>query len=223
VGVVVAFPSEADGLGSTDVIDAGHAQVAATAERVAGAAGSTADAVRLLFTWVRDEVAYDMAPDLAHRSDWLASATLRRGYGFCQQKAVLLAALLRAREIPAGIAVEAVIDYKIPARYAAFLGGRRIPLHGLTIVAVEGRWRRLDATLDRALCERRGYRTVEYEPDRDRLLPTTDLAGEPHFRHLRELGRWPDVPGHLVDETLRLGYLHDPEYRRVARRHGPPV
>jgi hypothetical protein len=31
---------------------------------------------------VRDEVAFDMAPDLPSREAWRASATLERGYGF---------------------------------------------------------------------------------------------------------------------------------------------
>ena len=62
--------------------------------------------MRLLFDHVRDEVAYEMAPRFDEgRDEWKASATLERGYGFCQQKAVALAALLRARGIPAGIVV----------------------------------------------------------------------------------------------------------------------
>ena len=63
--------------------------------------------MRLLFEYVRDEVAYEMAPRFDEgRDEWKASATLERGYGFCQQKAVALAALLRARGIPAGIVVQ---------------------------------------------------------------------------------------------------------------------
>jgi len=210
-------------LSATDVIDSEDREIRALAAELAADTADEARTVRVLFDWVRDRIRYDMAPLLAERRDWTASATLERGYGFCQQKAVLLAALLRAGGIPAGIAIEALFDHKIPPHYAAFMGGQEIPLHGYTTVYLDGAWQRIDASLDSALCERKGYRLVEYSTGGDHLLPATDLAGRPHFEHLGETGQWPDVTDELVTETLDLAYLHDPEYRRVATGNGPPI
>ena len=100
---------------------------------------------------MRDEIRYDMAPDVEGREDWNATATLERGHGFCQQKAVLLAALLRARDIPAGIVLQDLHDHKIPPHYVEFIGSQRLEVHGLTCAFVDGRWVRLDPTLPRAL------------------------------------------------------------------------
>jgi transglutaminase-like putative cysteine protease len=196
--------------------------VAAAAERVAGRAAGAA-AAGALFEWVRDEIAYDMAPDVSDRSAWVAADTLDRGYGFCQQKALLLAALLRARGIPAGICVVDLYDHKIPDRYLAFLGDRRLPFHGLAVAHLGGAWRRLDPTLPRALCERKGYRLVEFRPDGDCELPRTDLAGEPHFDVLAEIGTWSDIPEEVIAGTLAVDYLHDERYRAHVHRHGPPA
>ena len=136
-----------------------------TADRVAGGAEGS-EAVRLLFDHVRDEVAYEMAPRFDEgRDEWKASATLERGYGFCQQKAVALAALLRARGIPAGIVVQDLQDHKIPPHYVEFIGSQRLEVHGLTCAYVDGDWVRLDPTLPRALCERKRYRLAEYDGD----------------------------------------------------------
>ncbi|HEY8339732.1 MAG TPA: transglutaminase domain-containing protein [Egibacteraceae bacterium] len=208
-------------LAPSDVIDSDHPEVVATARRVVGDATAEADRAARLFTWVRDEIRYDMAPDLAARADWAASATLQRGYGFCQQKAVALAALLRAVGIPAGLAFQDLLDHKIPAHYVAFLGSQRMVVHGLTVARVDGVWQRLDAALDSGLCDRKGYRVVTYQPGRDCLLPATDRAGAPHFEVLEELGTHPDLPDEIVTRTLGLSYLHDPDYQRMARRHGP--
>jgi transglutaminase-like putative cysteine protease len=171
---------------------------------------------------VRDEIAYEMAPRLdGGRDEWKASATLERGYGFCQQKAVALAALLRARGIPAGIVVEDLRDHKIPPHYVAFIGSQRLEVHGLTCAHVDGEWVRLDPTLPRALCERKRYRLVEYDGTGDAVLAETDLDGEPHFDVLEERGAWPDMPDEIVEHTLGIEWLRRPEYAQMARRHGP--
>jgi transglutaminase-like putative cysteine protease len=209
-------------LEATDVIDRDHPVVRATAERVtAGATG--AEAVARLFAFVRDEIRYDMAPVIADRTDWTASATIERGYGFCQQKAVALAALVRAAGIPSGVGFENLLDHKIPPAYVEHIGSQVLPYHGFTLVRVDDEWQRVDATLDRALCERKNYRLVEYEPDGDCVLPATDRGGRPHFEHLDELVLAADLPDEIVDETLALEYLRAESWRELGRRTGPAM
>jgi len=213
------YPRPQDAVGSTDVIDADAPAIRALADRVAGGAEG-AEAARLLFGWVRDEIAYDMAPDVDGRSDWKATATLERGKGFCQQKALLLAALLRSRGIPAGIVLQDLLDHKIPPHYVEFLGSQRLELHGLTCAFLDGRWVRLDATLPRAFVERKRYRLVEFDGTGDAVLAKTDADGNPHFEILEELGTWPDLPEEIVEEVLALDWLHSDEYKRLVRRQG---
>jgi transglutaminase-like putative cysteine protease len=221
--VSAGLPNPEDALGSTDVIEPEHPLVAETAERVAGSASEPAEAARRLFGWVRDEVGYDMAPELGGRADWRAGATLERGFGFCQQKAVALASLLRARGIPAGVCFQDVLDHKIPERYAAFIGSQRLTFHGLTALYADGAWWRVDATLPRSLCERKDYRLVEYEARRDYVLPATDLAGRPHFTLIQDFGISADLPERVCKTTLGFDYLHDPGYRAFVHRNGPPA
>ena len=213
------YPRPEDAVGSTDVIEADASAVRALADRVAGDAAETA-AARLLFDWVRDEITYDMAPDVEGREDWKATATLERSRGFCQQKAVLLAALLRSRGIPAGVVLQDLLDHKIPPHYVEFLGSQRLELHGLTCAFLDGRWVRLDATLPRSFVERKRYRLVEFDGSHDAVLAETDLDGEPHFEVLEELGTWPDLSDEIVEEVLGLDWLHSDEYKRLVRRRG---
>lgn len=210
-------------LGATDVIDSDSKAVRSLAEEIAGDAVDEPSRVKMLFDWVRDEIRYDMGPVLSDRRDWTASLTVQRGYGFCQQKAVLLAALLRALGIPAGIGIESLLDHMIPPHFAEHMGGQEIPLHAYTTAFADGHWQRIDASLDRALCERKGYRLVEYAAGDDQLLPRTDVAGHPHFDHLGELGQWANVPDHIVCATLELPYLQDPRFLQMATRNDPPI
>ena len=215
-----AYPEPVEALGPTDVIEAEAPAIRELAERIAGDAGET-ETARLLFEWVRDEIRYDMAPVVSCRSDWRATGTLARGAGFCQQKAVLLAALLRARGIPAGVVLQDLLDHKIPPHYVEFIGSQRLEAHGLTCAHLEGRWVRIDATLPRAFVERKRYRLVEFDGRNDAVLAETDLDGAPHFEVLEELGIWADVPDEIVDLVLGLEWLHSDDYRRVANRIGP--
>ncbi len=217
----MSYPSPAAARGPTELLDADDAAVRDTAERLAGDAEGV-EAARLLFEFVRDEIGYEMAPDFDEGRDvWRASATLERGYGFCQQKAVLLASLLRAREIPAGVIFQDVQDHKIPPHYVEFIGSQRLEAHGLTCAFLDGRWMRLDPTLPRALCEKKGYRLVEFNGTGDAVLPATDIEGNPHFDVVDELGTWADMPDEIVERTLGYEWLRRPEYRKMAQRHGP--
>jgi hypothetical protein len=216
---VASYPRPEDAVGSTDVIEADAPAIRALADRVAGDAEGT-EAARLLFDWVRDEITYDMAPDVEAREDWRATATLERGRGFCQQKAVLLASLLRSRGIPAGIVLQDLLDHKIPPHYVEFLGSQRLELHGLTCAFLDGRWVRLDATLPRSFAERKRYRLVEFDGTGDAVLAETDADGNPHFEILEELGTWPDLPEEIVEEVMGLDWLHSDEYKRLVRRKG---
>ncbi len=214
------YPEPIEAIGPTDVIEADAPAIRELADRIAADAEGAA-AARLLFDFVRDEIAYDMAPDVESRGDWRATRTLERGGGFCQQKAVLLAALLRARAIPAGLVLQDLQDHKIPPHYVAFIGSQRLEAHGLTCAFLDGRWVRLDATLPRSFVERKRYRLVEFDGTNDAVLAETDIDGEPHFDVLEELGTWPDLPDEIVELVLGLDWLHSDEYRRVARRRGP--
>ncbi len=210
-------------LGPTDVMDCEHPAIRRTVEELTAHAADEVEAARALFDFVRDDIRYDMGPILSERADWTASRTLERGYGFCQQKAVLLATLLRCRGIAAGVGMEVVQDAKIPPRLAAHIGSQELDPHGYTTVRLAGQWQRVDASLDSGLCDRKGYRRVEFVPGADCLLPATDRAGHPHFEHVRRHGEWPDMPEDVVTATLELDYLRNPEFRQLATRHGPSI
>jgi transglutaminase-like putative cysteine protease len=221
-------PAEAlrpeDALGATDVIDADHpAIVARAAEIVAplradGAVTPDAE-IAAVFAWVRDTIAYDMAPDLVDRTSWRASDTLERGWGFCQHKAVLLAALGRSLGHPVALAFQSVIDATIPDRFEVYLPQKRMRPHGLAAVWLDGRWQRLDPSLPASMCARRGLQVVEWTPGHDALLPATDASGATHCTIEEEMGLAGDLPDDMVAATMALTFLHTDEYKSAARRN----
>ncbi len=97
------------------------------------AGGEAVEFARLAFEFVRDEIAHSLDVD-DHRVMITASETLAEGVGLCYSKAHLLAALLRARGVPAGLCYQRLRS----------ADGQRHEVHGLIAVHLEGTWHRQD-------------------------------------------------------------------------------
>lgn len=205
-------------LDPTDVIASADPQVVATAQRLTVGLSDAPSRAVALFRFVRDTIRYDIGPDLPSRSAWHAAATLARGRGFCQQKAVLLAALLRAAGIPSALGFQHVRDWKLQGtRFAAILPEGVIIYHGLTFAWLHGAWRAMDATLDAGLCERRNYQLVSADPTGDAYLPRKDLAGNRHFDLFAQFGPSADLPTSVSDLFVSVQETWS-EARTLARQ-----
>jgi len=122
-------------LRSTDVIDWTHLSVSAKGKELSEGARDARETARRCFEWVRDNI--------QHSSDFKrnpvtcnASDVLREGTGYCYAKSHLLAALLRANDIPAGFCYQRLSIDETGAPYS---------LHGLNAVYLpEFGWYRID-------------------------------------------------------------------------------
>ncbi|MHA6765028.1 transglutaminase-like domain-containing protein [Streptacidiphilus sp. PAMC 29251] len=115
-----------DYLAADPIIDHTHPAIRAAAASLLRAQDevATADAV---FTFVRDEIPHSHDIDVWSAA-YVASDVLAQGNAICHGKSHLLAALLRASGIPAGLCYQ-----------------RAGLVHGLNAVYLQGRWVRLDA------------------------------------------------------------------------------
>jgi transglutaminase-like putative cysteine protease len=203
-------------------LDSDHPSIRARAVELSQGSSDPRDTATRIFRFVRDHITYNFAPAVRTRADFRASHTLALGNGFCMQKAALYAALCRAAGIPARIGFQDIIDYKITGKFYEMMGGNELSFHGMNAVYLEGRWLKVDATLDRALCERKNYRLVEFDGRRDALLPRTDRAGDPHFTIRRQHLFYLDTPQFASRTMLKwTQYLPYQQWTdMVHRKHG---
>lgn len=166
----------------TAIIDSTHPAIVAAAAEIAGAAIDDEEIARRCFEWVRDSV--------RHSSDHpiptvtcTASDVLRHRVGFCYAKSHLLAALLRARGIPAALCYQ---------RLALDDTASSFCLHGLVAVHLQRHgWYRIDPRGDKP-----GI-SSGFTPPVERLPYPLNLPGE------RDVpGRFPDAMACVV-ATLR--------------------
>jgi len=186
-------------LAASTYIDIDTPEVRATARRLAENAVSELDVVRACFEFVRDEI--------RHSSDFQlnpvtckASDALRHGTGYCYAKSHLLAALLRANGIPAGLCYQ---------RLSVGTGGAPYCLHGLNAVYLKDfGWYRIDARGNKPGIDARFDPPVEHlafaiREREERMLP--EIWAEPLnvvVDALERYATWDQVLANLPDVEL---------------------
>lgn len=122
-------------LSSCEIINCDHPDIVALAEQLKGELQRDVDIAQRCFEYVRDEVrhTWDFQID---RITCKASDVLREKTGYCYAKSHLLAALLRANGIPAGLCYQ---------RLSLDGNGAPYCLHGLNAIYLEQYgWYRVD-------------------------------------------------------------------------------
>jgi len=122
-------------LEATEYIDWQHPAVLEKARQLSAGAQNKTEVARRCFEYVRDEIKHSwdfkMEPVTCRASD-----VLQHGTGYCYAKSHLLAALLRANQIPAGLCYQ---------RLSLGSGGPPYCLHGLNAVWLPDHgWYRID-------------------------------------------------------------------------------
>ena len=150
-------------LESTSVIDWKHPEVSKLAQELSDGKQDAKEIAKRCFEWVRDEIKhshdYKMNPVTCS-----ASEVLQAGTGYCYAKSHLLAALLRANSIPAGLCYQRLSRDENGAPYS---------LHGLNAVYLPDQlWYRVDP---------RGNRTgidAQFIPPVEKLAFSIAIEGE---------------------------------------------
>jgi transglutaminase-like putative cysteine protease len=180
-------------------IDFDTPEVLAVARRLAAGAASEFDVVRACFEFVRDAIRHSVDFKL-NPVTCKASDVLRHGTGYCYAKSHLLAALLRANGIPAGLCYQ---------RLSVGDSGAPYCLHGLNAVYLKDvGWYRIDARGNKPGVDARFEPPVErlafaVRARAERMLP--EVWAEPLpvvVAALECYDTWDQVLANLPDVTL---------------------
>jgi transglutaminase-like putative cysteine protease len=171
-------------LQSTDIIDWHHPAVRARADEIATGRSDGIEIARACYGWVRDEI--------RHTGDFglsvvtcRASEVLAAGTGFCFAKSHLLAALLRANHIPAGLCYQRIVCNDSASGFC---------LHGLNAAFLPKLgWYRMDARGNKEGID------AQFTPPVERLIYTIRLSGEADLPKI-----WPDP----LPTVIEILYKH---------------
>ena len=196
-------------LRSTEVIDWLHPSVLAKSKELAHGLTGPVDTARRCFEWVRDRVQH--SGDF-HRNPvtCAASDALAEGTGYCYAKSHLLAALLRANDIPTGFCYQRLSIHDNGAPYS---------LHGFNALYLPGfGWYRLDARGNKPGVD------AQFDPPVERLAFHISLPGERAFSEILS-DPLPEVVAALRSQSTWDGMLANlPDWPftslETAHQHG---
>src|ERR1700724_1507793 len=187
-------------------VDSDPPAVVDFARRAAAGTDDALAAVLRLYAAVRDGIAYDAYLDFADPAQFRASSVLAAGRGFCVGKAALLAASARAIGVPARVGYADVRNHLTSPKLYRLIGTDVFIWHSYADIFVGGRWVKATPAFDRALCDRVGVKTLEFDGSADSMFQPFDRAGRRHMEYLRDRGTLADVPFAAIAADFRRTY-----------------
>ena len=187
-------------------IDSDAPDVAAFARDAAAGARDPLDRALRVFYAVRDGIRYDPYLDLGDPANFRASAVLAAGRGFCIGKAALLAGCARAIGVPARVGYANVRNHLTSERMYQYMKSDVFVWHSYTDLHLDGRWVKATPSFDKALCEKVGLKTLDFDGKADSLFHPFDRAGRRHMEYLADRSTFADVQFETIQAEFRTAY-----------------
>lgn len=173
--------------------------------------GNTTDpiekAVKIYYA-VRDGFQYnpynlDLSPEAMK-----ASSLLERNYGYCVEKACLLAACARVAGIPSRLGFAKVCNHIATEKLEEVLKTNVLVFHGFTELFLEGKWVKATPAFNKTLCEKLKVESLEFDGKEDSIFQSYNQEGSQFMEYLHDYGSFDDVPYELFISELIKHYPH---------------
>jgi transglutaminase-like putative cysteine protease len=183
----------------TEVVDCDSALIKKKAQALTKGLKTDREKALALFYFVRDAIKYNPY-DSADRYEYsIASATLKRGYGLCFQKAAVLVAMCRSVGIPARFGFADIRNHQMSERFLKMMCGSNILVyHGFAEIHLDGKWVIATPAFDLETCTENGYIPVEFDGINDARLHRYSKDGRLHVEYLEYHGNYEDLPWQTI-------------------------
>ncbi len=150
-----------------------------------------------LFYFVRDTIQYNPYSPWDKREYYKSSEILKRGFGYCIQKAILLCSMLRCTKIPCKLIFVDIKNYNAPEKLTKLFGDT-YHYHGYCGIRLNNKWVAAAPTFNIEMCKKFGYTPTEFNGDKDALLEKYNANNELTFDYVKPRGEFDDFPFDLV-------------------------
>lgn len=159
-----------------------------------------------LYYAVRDDFMYNPYKIDLRPTGLKASDLLNRNYGYCVEKAVLLAAVARVVGIPTRLSFFNVRNHIATEKVERVLQTDLLVFHGCTELWLSGRWVKATPAFNAALCRKLNVPTLEFDGKEDSIFQQFDHSGNVFMDYVHEYGAFHDLPYDLFFGELRKHY-----------------
>lgn len=197
----------------TFYIDSDHPDIVAFSNEHAGDSQDDLEIAIRLYYAVRDKIRYNPYSIEPLKEGMKASRILAKGEGYCVAKAVLLAACLRSRSIPARLGFADVKNHLTTGRLKEKMGTDLFVWHGYTDIFLNGKWVKATPAFNLSLCKAFGVLPLEFDGIEDSIFHPFDTRGNRHMEYVNDHGRFADLPWDEIITACQKAY---PKYFDTA-------
>lgn len=172
-----------------------------------GAKTPAEKAVKLYYA-VREGFFYNPYRLDLRRQGLRAGNLVERDYGYCIEKAILLAAAARFHEIPSRLSFYNVRNHIAAERLVKILKTDVMVFHGAAELFLDGRWFKTTPAFNSALCRKLNVEPLEFDGTADSLLQQYQKSGGVFMEYLHDYGNFADMPYETYISELRKSYPH---------------
>ncbi len=185
-------------LSPTFYLNYDHPEITAFARENCDPGGTPVQKAIQLYYAVRDKIRYNPYSIEPSKESMRASAVLKKGYGYCVAKAVLLAACARSQKIPARLGFADVKNHLNTERLKKLMGTDLFVFHGYTDLFLEDKWVKATPAFNLSLCDNFSVKPLEFDGTKDSIFHPLDKKGNRHMEYVRDHGTFPDLPWNLI-------------------------
>ncbi len=204
-------------LSSQFFIDANHPKIIEKAHTITGQLSAEKEKAIALFYAVRDGYYYNPYILDLKKQSLKASYIVDKKSAYCVEKAVLLAALLRAVGIPSRLHFGDVTNHIATDRIVKILKSNRLVFHACTEVYLDYKWIKITPAFNKELCEKIGVPALEFDGENEAVFQQFDNQNNRFMEYLSEYGTFPDLPYTLYLQQIERNYPHIefPESKKI--------
>jgi len=192
----------------TEFLDFDRRSVREFAGRNSAGANSDREKAVALYTAVRDGFQYNPYLIDLRREGLRASDLLTRTRGYCVEKAVLLAASLRAVGVPSRLSFYIVRNHIATEKLERALKKNYLVFHGAAEVFLNDKWLKTTPAFNAGLCKYLGVAPLDFDGTSDSIFQQYDEQGNVFMTYLHDYGAFADLPYDLYLEELGKHYPH---------------
>lgn len=196
-------------LQSGEFIDCDHESVKAFSQKALEGARDKRELDKAvhIYKYIRDYFRYDPTK-MPSRSGFKASYIIKKDYGNCIEKAIVMAAICRIAKIPSRLGFANVKNHLATENIEKILKTNLLVFHGYVEVYLEKNWVKATPAFNQSLCQKLGVLPLEFNGKEDSIFQEFSANGQAFMEYVDEYGHFSDLPYEKMFEEWNLHYPH---------------
>ncbi len=161
-----------------------------------------------LYYKVRDSIIYNTYDFFLKTPFFKASSTIKRGFGFCIPKAILLATVARAIGVPSRLSFVDVTNHIASEKILERLQTNIFVFHSYTDLYLNGKWVKATSVFNKEMCKKFDVEPLDFDGKNDSLFQQFDKKGNKYMEYLFDHGTFDDLPYGKMLNSFKNAYPH---------------